>query len=68
MAWLPNAGTCCTRLRNRAYPTCRSLQGQDGLVVATDYMKIVGDQIRPFINDRRFIALRYRWLRPFRHA
>ena len=21
---LPNAGTCCTRLRNRAYPTCRS--------------------------------------------
>ena len=27
------------------------------VVVATDYMKIVGDQIRPFINDRRFIAL-----------
>jgi len=34
------------------------LQGHDGpVVVATDYMKIVGDQIRPFINDRRFIAL-----------
>ncbi|WP_375067370.1 pyruvate dehydrogenase (acetyl-transferring), homodimeric type [Stenotrophomonas lactitubi] len=27
------------------------------VVVATDYMKIVGDQIRPFISDRRFIAL-----------
>ncbi|WGS54835.1 pyruvate dehydrogenase (acetyl-transferring), homodimeric type [Paraburkholderia sp. D15] len=27
------------------------------VVVATDYMKIVGDQIRPFIADRRFIAL-----------
>ncbi|WP_353099357.1 pyruvate dehydrogenase (acetyl-transferring), homodimeric type [Stenotrophomonas lactitubi] len=27
------------------------------VVVATDYMKIVGDQIRPFVNDRRFIAL-----------
>jgi len=27
------------------------------VIVATDYMKIVGDQIRPFINDRRFIAL-----------
>jgi len=34
------------------------LQGHEGpLVVATDYMKIVGDQIRPFINDRRFTAL-----------
>ncbi|TGQ61942.1 pyruvate dehydrogenase (acetyl-transferring), homodimeric type, partial [Mesorhizobium sp. M1C.F.Ca.ET.212.01.1.1] len=34
------------------------LQGHEGpVVVATDYMKIVGDQIRPFINDRRFIAL-----------
>jgi len=34
------------------------LQGHAGpLVVATDYMKIVGDQIRPFINDRRFTAL-----------
>jgi len=27
------------------------------VVVATDYMKIVGDQIRPFVNDRRFISL-----------
>jgi len=27
------------------------------VVVATDYMKIVGDQIRPFVTDRRFIAL-----------
>jgi pyruvate dehydrogenase E1 component len=27
------------------------------VVVATDYMKIVGDQIRPFISDRRFVAL-----------
>lgn len=36
----------------------RCLQNHDGpVVVATDYMKIVGDQIRPFINDRRFIAL-----------
>ncbi len=34
------------------------LQGHEGpVVVATDYMKIVGDQIRPFINDRRFTAL-----------
>ncbi|QXI30439.1 pyruvate dehydrogenase (acetyl-transferring), homodimeric type [Pseudomonas vanderleydeniana] len=27
------------------------------LVVATDYMKIFADQIRPFVNDRRFVAL-----------
>jgi pyruvate dehydrogenase E1 component len=27
------------------------------VVVATDYMKIVGDQIRPFVDGRRFIAL-----------
>ncbi len=34
------------------------LQGRSGpVVVATDYMKIVGDQIRPFVPDRRFIAL-----------
>jgi pyruvate dehydrogenase E1 component len=34
------------------------LCGRPGpVVVTTDYMKIVGDQIRPFINDRRFIAL-----------
>ncbi|MFM0040775.1 pyruvate dehydrogenase (acetyl-transferring), homodimeric type [Paraburkholderia sediminicola] len=34
------------------------LRGRPGpVVVTTDYMKIVGDQIRPFINDRRFIAL-----------
>jgi pyruvate dehydrogenase E1 component len=34
------------------------LHGRPGpVVVATDYMKIVGDQIRPFVNDRRFIAL-----------
>ncbi|MET3480361.1 pyruvate dehydrogenase (acetyl-transferring), homodimeric type [Variovorax atrisoli] len=34
------------------------LRGRLGpVVVATDYMKIVGDQIRPFIHDRRFVAL-----------
>lgn len=34
------------------------LLGRTGpLVVATDYMKIIGDQIRPFIDDRRFISL-----------
>ncbi len=27
------------------------------VIVATDYMKIVGDQIRPFIEGRRFTAL-----------
>ncbi|VVE66940.1 pyruvate dehydrogenase (acetyl-transferring), homodimeric type [Pandoraea captiosa] len=27
------------------------------VVVATDYMKIVGDQIRPFVQDRRFVTL-----------
>lgn len=36
--------------------TC--LSGHKGpVVVATDYMKIVGDQIRPFIHDRRFVSL-----------
>ncbi|KPA88796.1 pyruvate dehydrogenase E1 component, homodimeric type [Pseudomonas asplenii] len=34
------------------------LGGHEGpLVVATDYMKIFADQIRPFVNDRRFVAL-----------
>ncbi|MBB1219664.1 pyruvate dehydrogenase (acetyl-transferring), homodimeric type, partial [Klebsiella pneumoniae] len=27
------------------------------VVVATDYMKIVGDQIKPFLPDRAFITL-----------
>ena len=27
------------------------------VVVVTDYMKIVGDQIKPFLPDRTFIAL-----------
>ncbi|WP_353191059.1 pyruvate dehydrogenase (acetyl-transferring), homodimeric type [Pandoraea pnomenusa] len=27
------------------------------VVVATDYMKIVADQIRPFVQDRRFVSL-----------
>ncbi|URX61691.1 pyruvate dehydrogenase (acetyl-transferring), homodimeric type [Luteibacter anthropi] len=27
------------------------------VVVATDYMKIVADQIRPYVHDRRFVAL-----------
>jgi pyruvate dehydrogenase E1 component len=27
------------------------------IVVTTDYMKIVGDQIRPFIHNRRFVSL-----------
>ena len=34
------------------------LAGHAGpLVVATDYMKIVADQIRPYVGDRRFVAL-----------
>ena len=34
------------------------LAGRAGpLVVATDYMKIVGDQIRPFVHDRRLVSL-----------
>ncbi|MBK5542376.1 pyruvate dehydrogenase (acetyl-transferring), homodimeric type [Pseudomonas sp. TH05] len=34
------------------------LAGQIGpLVVATDYMKIFADQIRPFVEKRRFVAL-----------
>jgi pyruvate dehydrogenase E1 component len=34
------------------------LAGHQGpLVVATDYMKIVADQIRPFVTDRRVVAL-----------
>ena len=34
------------------------LAGRAGpVVVATDYMKIVGDQVRPFVTDRRFVSL-----------
>ncbi|MFK3823055.1 pyruvate dehydrogenase (acetyl-transferring), homodimeric type [Pseudomonas yamanorum] len=34
------------------------LEGQGGpVVVATDYMKIFADQIRPFVPGRRFVAL-----------
>jgi len=34
------------------------LQDRTGpVVVATDYMKIIGDQIRPFVTDRRFVTL-----------
>ncbi|MEF3065435.1 pyruvate dehydrogenase (acetyl-transferring), homodimeric type [Pandoraea apista] len=34
------------------------LAGRKGpVVVATDYMKIVGDQIRPFVPNRRFVTL-----------
>jgi len=34
------------------------LADRDGpVVVATDYMKIVGDQIRPFVLNRRFVTL-----------
>ncbi|SAI68210.1 pyruvate dehydrogenase subunit E1 [Bordetella ansorpii] len=34
------------------------LAGREGpLVVATDYMKIVADQIRPFVEGRRMVAL-----------
>ena len=34
------------------------LAGRQGpLVIATDYMKIVADQIRPFVHDRRLVAL-----------
>ncbi|WP_313065414.1 pyruvate dehydrogenase (acetyl-transferring), homodimeric type [Achromobacter animicus] len=34
------------------------LQDRAGpVVVATDYMKIIGDRIRPFVTDRRFVTL-----------
>ncbi|WP_277961207.1 pyruvate dehydrogenase (acetyl-transferring), homodimeric type [Pseudomonas sp. RIT-To-2] len=34
------------------------LAGRQGpVVVATDYMKILADQIRPFVHGRRFVAL-----------
>lgn len=34
------------------------LDGRTGpVVVATDYMKIVGDPIRAFVDGRRFVAL-----------
>ena len=34
------------------------LQDRAGpVVVATDYMKIIGDQIRPFVTGRRFVTL-----------
>ncbi|WP_236185124.1 pyruvate dehydrogenase (acetyl-transferring), homodimeric type [Pseudomonas protegens] len=34
------------------------LEGHQGpLVVATDYMKLFADQIRPFVEGRRFVAL-----------
>lgn len=34
------------------------LAGRQGpVVIATDYMKIVADQVRPFVTDRRFVAL-----------
>lgn len=36
----------------------QSLDKHEGpLVVATDYMKIVADQIRPYVHNRRFVAL-----------
>ncbi|MBM7341782.1 pyruvate dehydrogenase (acetyl-transferring), homodimeric type [Pantoea coffeiphila] len=36
----------------------RMFDGHAGpIVVATDYMKIVGDQIKPFLADRRFMSL-----------
>ncbi|MEJ4043823.1 pyruvate dehydrogenase (acetyl-transferring), homodimeric type [Erwinia sp. SLM-02] len=36
----------------------RMFEGHSGpVVVATDYMKIVGDQIKPFLVDRRFMSL-----------
>jgi pyruvate dehydrogenase E1 component len=36
----------------------KCLQDRRGpVVVATDYMKIVGDQIRPFVGERRFCSL-----------
>ena len=35
-----------------------SLAGHSGpVVVATDYMKLFADQIRPFVHGRRFVAL-----------
>lgn len=34
------------------------LAGRQGpVVIATDYMKIVADQVRPFVHDRRFVTL-----------
>ena len=51
---------------NRLHPTAsprtsfvqRQLAGSAGPVVAaTDYMRIVPDQIRPFVTDRRFVTL-----------
>ncbi|AHY07489.1 pyruvate dehydrogenase (acetyl-transferring), homodimeric type [Serratia plymuthica] len=42
----------------RASYVAQCLEGHVGpLVVATDYMKIVADQIRPYVQDRRFVAL-----------
>ena len=51
---------------NRLHPTAsprtsfiqRQLANSAGPVIAaTDYMRIVPDQIRPFVTDRRFVAL-----------
>ncbi len=42
----------------RASYVAHCLAGQDGpAIAATDYMKIVPDQIRPFIGERRFVTL-----------
>jgi pyruvate dehydrogenase E1 component len=47
-----------SRKASRARLMCRRLHGRPGpLVVATDYMKIVGDQIRPFVTDRCIVCL-----------
>ena len=42
----------------RASYVAQCLAGEDGpAIAATDYMKIVPDQIRPFVGDRRFVTL-----------
>jgi pyruvate dehydrogenase E1 component len=58
MAWPPRWNLLHPAEEPRVPYVQQCLQGHEGpVVVATDYMKIVGDQIRPFINDRRFTAL-----------
>ena len=42
----------------RASYVAHCLAGEDGpAIAATDYMKIVPDQIRPFVGERRFVTL-----------
>ena len=67
-AWRPSAGTGCTRPTSRGLSyveTC--LAGRRGPVVAaTDYVRAVADQIRPWVR-RPLRRPRHRRLRPQRH-